>query len=186
MCHLFPIFAGTLVLAIGCQNATLAPLKPESALATNATLKQTALSAKLLHAEPDVSHRFPVLVRLTNESKSEVIVFRPLDGSDFGWHLPYYRFEVTRMNGEVLKPLGRCGVSGLWAETMWPASYAVRLAPGESYDVKLDPPQITEAGTYKVRFAYEYQVDNAAQEAFPTPKGAWVGIAEAPEIVVTF
>jgi hypothetical protein len=136
--------------------------------------------------DADDSHRFPVQVRLTNEGQSEVIVFRPLDGSDYCWHLPYYRFEVESSSGEALKPQVRCAMSGVWADTTWPASYAVRLAPGESFEVTLDPPQIVEPGTYKVRFAYEYRLEEEVQGAFPTPPGAWIGVAEAPEIVVTF
>jgi hypothetical protein len=163
-------------LAAGCGQAVMPPRGSSS----------SPVSAKVLPAEPDESHRFPVRIRLVNDSRSDVLLFRPLDGSEYCRHLPHYRFEVIDVGGRMLEPDIECGISGLWADTTWPASYVIKLRPGESFEKKMDPPQITEPGTYKIHFAYEYRVDEDAQESFPTPPGAWVGLAEAPEVVVTF
>ena len=173
------------LLAAGCGRAG-APPGGLSSPALEPFAAGSRVFAEVLPAEPDDAHPFPVRIRLANEGQSDLLVFQPLDGSDYGRHLPYYRFEVTGVGGRVPFPDVQCGTSGLWADTTWPASYAVKLRPGESFERKMDLPQISEPGTYRVRFTYEYRIDDDAQASFPTPPGAWVGVAEAPEVVVTF
>ena len=112
-------------------------------------------------------------VRFRNTGDEPVVVLRPLDGSTWGWYWPVYRFHVSDAAGTALELGGRCGVSGLWAETRWPEDYIVSIPAGSTELMAVDVPfELERDATYTVFL--EYIVDPGVTEpiwsdAFPVP-----------------
>ncbi|MEM7682786.1 MAG: hypothetical protein AAF288_12585 [Planctomycetota bacterium] len=140
------------------------------------------------------------VLRFSNPGGKPVTIYRPLDGAMWGWYRPHYRFEVTNAQGVDIPLSGRCGVSGLWHQSTWPASFEVRLMPGEALEMPVYIPQVVhaEAGDYTVRFSYilppgtthadersplSQPPSNAPR--LPIPEHAWFGTAKAKPITVT-
>lgn len=126
-----------------------------------------------IELEPHPEWRRRVLVRFRNTGDEPVVVLRPLDGSTWGWYWPVYRFHVSDAAGTALELGGRCGVSGLWAETRWPEDYIVSIPAGSTELMAVDVPfELERDATYTVFL--EYIVDPGVTEpiwsdAFPVP-----------------
>jgi hypothetical protein len=132
--------------------------------------------------QPETWPHNKVKVTLRNTGRESIRILKPLDGSDYCWHLPFYRFSVKDKAGNPV-PLGsRCGVSGLWADTKWPDDYLLVLKPGGSFSTEFYLPQrIPADGIYKVKF--EYVMDLTLKEKqFKYPNGLWQGIAVSREM----
>lgn len=96
-------------------------------------------------------------ITFKNQIDQEVTIIRPLDGSLWKWHFPYYDFTVSDSDGTSLRLGGRCGVSGLWADTEWPKDYLVPIAAQETATITiLLPHAIPSDGDYEISFTYEW------------------------------
>lgn len=95
----------------------------------------------------------------SNQTKSDITILKPLDGSMWCWHMPYYDFSVFNSAGNSVKIGGRCGLSGLWANTEWPKDYLVVIKSGEAFELPLTLPHHLEDGRYQVTLAYVYSND---------------------------
>jgi hypothetical protein len=133
------------------------------------------------------SHIHPVVVRFTNRSNKTVRILRPLDGSEWLWHMPHYRFTVHDREGRQLDLGARCGLSGLWAELKWPEDYVLQILPGDSYEMQVGIPHaIPSDGEYRVRFDYIFRYeDKSTNDGFEYPPGLWEGTASSKEVVLT-
>ncbi len=94
-----------------------------------------------------------------NQTKSTVTILKPLDGSMWCWHMPYYDFSVFDSVGRPVKIGGRCGLSGLWADTEWPKDYLVVIKSGEAFELPLRLPHHLEDGRYQVSLTYVFSND---------------------------
>ena len=128
-------------------------------------------------------NRNPVIVRFTNTTNKPISILRPLDGSLWCWHRPYYKLEVQDADRRGLDLAARCGVSGLWADTKWPDDYMVDLFPGESFEKELGIHHpIPADGEYTVTFSYIYFSDATKAETRTYPSGLWQGTARSKPI----
>lgn len=127
-----------------------------------------------------------IVVRFTNASKTNLVVFRPLDGSEYGWLWPHYQFLVFDEAGKEVPLPVRCGLFGLWSNTRWPQDYQLTVEAGTVLELPLRIPQIDNPGVYRVRFAYEFAQKPAKHfnAQHPPPPGTWFGRAEAPETTI--
>ena len=122
-----------------------------------------------------------ITASFTNNGKNEIGILRPLDGSMWRWHMPYYDFSVFDSQGDPVKIGGRCGHSGLWANTKWPDDYLVVLRPGTSWSVDLHLPfEIPENDNYHVTLSYIYESTTGRKKLnMPYPEGLWVGVLKS-------
>jgi len=113
------------------------------------------LSITVTQLESDSWLRNLFAVSIRNTGKDDVTILKPLDGSDYSLHLPFYRFIVKDQNGTMLSMGSRCGISGLWADTKWPDDYLLVLRSGEEFK-KTFPLcfVVPEDGEYELRFEY--------------------------------
>jgi len=147
-------------------------------------LRAWALEVRLLPYpdERSLQNRNPVIVRFTNRENQSIRILRPLDGSKWSWHMPYYRFTVEDADGVPLEMLTRCGVSGLWANLEWPDDYVIQILPGDSYEMQVGIPYpIPTDGEYTVSFEYVYDPKPAAKSGIEYPDGLWEGHARSEE-----
>ena len=131
-----------------------------------------------------VPHDQKVVVRFENHSSKPIRLLSPLDGSGWGWHLPFYEITLSNDKGEKI-PLGlRCGLSGLYSSMKWPDDYRIQILPGHAYEMPVGLcREIPSDGLYTVTFRYIY--DSKAETikkdpAIQYPADLWTGIAEAP------
>jgi len=127
-----------------------------------------------------VSNRFQVTIRNTNNA--DVVIVKPLNGSQWSWYLPFYSFHVTDANGKELRMATRHFVSGLYPGTKWPRDYMVVLKPGQSYTKSFDLLfTVPETAVYTVRFDYVMDVaeDRYKGKLLKYPEQAWQGTASS-------
>lgn len=174
--------------AVGCIDASD---EGEQRFAKSQSLQEQesrdALDVEVLPWPNDKSiyNHNPVMVRFINRSQDPITIFKPLDGSLWSWHMPYYRLHVTDAEGKSLKLASRCGVSGLWAETKWPDDYLVTIAPGKSFETEVGIHHvIPESGPYHLSFEYVYDPSAKEQSSFPAPATAWNGTVRSREITL--
>ena len=152
--------------------------------AENERVVSDALSVELRRypEKKSIYNRNPVMVRFTNRGKRAISIFKPLDGSFWSWHMPYYRITVIDAQRKELKMRSRCGNSGLWASTNWPDDYIVTIAPGKSYELEVGIHHVIPSdGDYRVTFEYAYDPTDKQQQTFPMPPGAWTGMVRSKE-----
>jgi hypothetical protein len=121
-------------------------------------------------------------VTVANNGNEDIVILKPLDGSQWSWHLPFYRFTVIDEQGRVSAMGARCGISGLWANTKWPADYIVTLKPGESFKKTLEVLfAIPEDGEYQVKFEYVMELEKDPHKGtfLEYPVEVWKGTAES-------
>lgn len=121
-----------------------------------------------------------------NAGPDTVYILKPLDGSVNCMQWPYYRFTIRDLDGQPVKFKGRCGISGLWADTRWPQDYLVEIKPGAIYskDVGLGGYyEFERKGRYTISFEYVYQ---PTENRLKPPPQAWRGTLRAPEIVCDY
>jgi hypothetical protein len=149
---------------------------------SNATRQFAELTAEIRPGSEDYAAwgRSSVIIRFHNVGPIPVSILKPLDGSTYEWHMPYYRLTVRDTKGEPLELSPRCGNSGLWADTEWPRDYLVPIKPKASYDVEVPLPcTIRKDGRYTVSFEYVYEPE---EERFSIPPSAWRGIVRAEPV----
>lgn len=124
-----------------------------------------------------------VRIRIENVSDDPVHIMKPLDGSFWNWHLPFYRLEVIGHDGKVLPNQERLPMSGLWADTKFPEDYEVVLAPGERFEMeKIMPTVVPSAGVYRVRFEYLFDPKLSWRDPWTYPDTMWIGRVRAPDV----
>jgi hypothetical protein len=123
-----------------------------------------------------------VTIRFRNTGPKSVSILKPLDGSIESWHMPYYSFTVMDEERRPLKPMMRCGNSGLWADSQWPQDYLVEIKAGACFDIEVPLPYMVENdGPHTISFEYVYQPKN---EQFAPPPGAWRGSITADPVIL--
>jgi len=127
-----------------------------------------------------LKNRFQVSIR--NTSRKDVAILKPLDGSLWSWHLPFYRFVVTDQGGKILTMGSRCGNSGLWANTKWPDDYLLVLKPGEQF-TKIFPLYVAVPGEgeYQIRVQYvmDLKADPSKGKFLQYPEEVWKGVVSS-------
>lgn len=145
------------------------------------------LKLTVLRYSPD--HR-TIVVRFENLSRRPVNLLRPLDGSEWGWHLPFYDVQMTDSAGKSVPLGGRCGVSGLYSDAKWPEDYRFQILPGDACERHVDIAREHElSGKFSVRFRYTYDstVASASRDSgIQYPQDLWSGstASEPLEIVI--
>lgn len=133
--------------------------------------------------------RHGVTVRFENPSLRGIQILRQLDGSEWGWHMPFYKLTIADSSGKTIPIGGRCGNSGLWSGPKWPDDYRLMIGPGEAHELVVDlNREIPEAGEYTVTFEYHYDpVVTAAKGAtgIKYPDDLWVGKARSEPVVIS-
>lgn len=135
--------------------------------------------------ERSLFHQHPVIVRFTNRTNKTLKILRPLDGSEWSWHMPYYRFTILDGTGQALKLSSRCGVSGLWSGIKWPDDYVIQIRAGDSYEMQVGIPHIVPSeGDYKVSFEYVFdsKEKSSRKTGITYPDGLWEGRASSKEV----
>ena len=182
-----------LAILAACTPPTKPPAAPQAVEATRATSDASrhvspnaALEITPPEPAPTITHDADALsldvtfdiegqhvtakLRFTNTSEEPVQLIKPLDGSSYGWHQPYYRFDITAPSGAALRPSSRCKQSGLWSNMTWPEDYVIELGPGraKTIDVYL-PYSFAEKGAHSI--TVEYLLDESRRAA--TDRQAW-------------
>jgi hypothetical protein len=153
------------------------------------TTRPATRPAETLKVELVTDDRTGLHIRFTNLSDEPFVILKPLDGSWWGWYRPHYKVHMVDEQGQQV-PLGsRCGVSGLWHETVWPADYAVTLGPDAAHMQRWDGPSF-DLKPGKYRYWFEYRVEEGPShlgvgedvppdyvDPFPLPAGTWTGVA---------
>ena len=81
-----------------------------------------ALDVKILGRDDSTAG---VKVAFENKGDKPLKILKPVDGSEWGWHLPVYALKVVDPAGKEL-PMGeRCGLSGLYSDLKWPDDYEI-------------------------------------------------------------
>ena len=131
-----------------------------------------------------------VTVRFENRTNQPIRLLRPLDGSEWGWHMPVYNLTLSNSKGEVIPIGARCGLSGLYSSMKWPDDYRIQILPGHAYEMPVDLcREIPADGLYTVRFRYHYDPKGETTKKDPEivyPADLWVGIAESKPKVIEF
>jgi hypothetical protein len=125
-----------------------------------------------------------VFVEFHNRGKKPVYIFKQLDGSVNCWQMPNYHFTLRDAAGRLVEYRGRCGLSGIWADTKWPDDYIVEIKPGARYREPIWLTgyfQVPRSGPYTVSFEYVYQSKDGP---YPPPANAWLGTAKAADVVI--
>jgi hypothetical protein len=130
--------------------------------------------------------RNPVIIRFTNRSNRIIRILRPLDGSEWSRHMPYYLFTVRDAHANLIGLPSRCGISGLWADLEWPDDYMILINPGDTYEMRAGIAQYVPAdGEYTVSFEYVFDAAAAAESYIAYPDGLWEGCVRSGEIKLT-
>lgn len=115
-------------------------------------------------------------IRMENVSDAPVKIMKPLDGSFWLWHLPFYRLTVKPPGGEALPNQERLPMSGLWAETKFPDDYEVTLSAGERYEMeKFMPVVVPTTGVYQLHFEYIFDPALSWRDPWKYPDDMWIG-----------
>jgi len=109
------------------------------------------------------SERRGVVVRFENHSSKPIRLLRPIDGSEWGWHMPIYEVSLTDSTGKAV-PLGsRCGMSGLYSNLKWPDDYRIQILPGDAYEMVVDMArEYPLTGRFTVSFRYAFDTATVA------------------------
>jgi hypothetical protein len=145
------------------------------------------LKLTVLRYSPD---QRSIVVRFENKSHRPLKLLRPLDGSEWGWHLPFYDVSLTDSAGKTVPLTARCGVSGLYSDIKWPDDYRIQILPGDAYETHVHTARedgIT--GKFNVRLRYTYDGAVAAANkgvGIQYPADLWSGstASEPVEIVI--
>lgn len=155
------------------------------ALAFAASLPAQELSLRIAPFE-DSRYEGRITATFSNDSKQVIKLLRPLDGSEWRWHKPYYDFSVFNSKGEQMKLALRCGLSGLYSNLKWPDDYLLVLEPGTKKSVDLDLPfEIPSEGDYQVTLSYIY--DSTPDKKILNadyPEDLWKGITKSNLITI--
>jgi hypothetical protein len=143
------------------------------------TTDQSGLKVSVLRAS---SERRAVIIRFENHTAAPLRLLRPIDGSEWGWHMPIYSLTIADSDGKSLPMGGRCGNSGLYSNMKWPDDYQFQILPGDAYEMAVEIcREIPVSASYKVTFEYQYDptVKTRKQDdRIKYPGDLWVGSAK--------
>lgn len=143
------------------------------------------LKLTVLRYSPD---RRTIVVRFENMSHRPLRLLKALDGSEWRWHLPFYEVSLTDSSGKPVPLSGRCGISGLYADTKWPDDYRIQIRPGDAYETHVDLARDESIhGKFTVRFRYTYDGAVAATKMtrdIQYPEDLWSGSAESEPVEI--
>lgn len=147
--------------------------------------KPAGLKVSVLRYSPE---RRAVVVRFENDSPKPLRLLRPIDGSEWGWHMPIYDVSMMDSTGKAV-PLGiRCGMSGLYSDMAWPDDYRVQILPGDAYEMLVDMArEYPLAGRFTVSFRYTYDPTVKTPRLDPSikyPADLWVGSATSAPVEI--
>ena len=107
----------------------------------------------------------PMTVTLHNPTRKPVLLLKPIDGSDCGWRVVGYSWDVTRDNGKVeVRPLGRCGNTNALTTADFVSVAAgkdLAMPPGKQ-GFLLMPDQLFRfdaPGRYRITLRYQFDPD---------------------------
>lgn len=83
------------------------------------------------------TERDGVVIRFENRSQRPLRLLRPIDGSEWGWHMPIYDLSITDSSGKAVPRGGRCKLSGLYSDMKWPDDYRIQILPGDAYETTI-------------------------------------------------
>jgi hypothetical protein len=121
----------------------------------------------------------PLTVKFVNVGKEAIRILKPLDGSEWCWIMPHYKLTIINEQDAEVGYGSRCATYGFpyWG-TKWPNDYVVIIRPGASYTHRLSHNhRILEAGTYRLRFEYNFTPKCDRTPGGPYPPGLWRGSA---------
>lgn len=146
---------------------------------TAQTTDESGLKVSVIRASPE---RRAIIIRFENRSAAPLRLLRPIDGSEWGWHMPIYSLTIADSTGKSLPMGGRCGMSGLYSNMKWPDDYRVQILPGDAYEMAVEIcREIPVSASYKVTFEYQYDptVKSRKQDdRIKYPSDLWVGTAK--------
>lgn len=153
--------------------------------ATDVALKPADLKVSVLRYSPE---RGSMIIRFENNSHKPLRLLRPLDGSEWGWHMPIYELLITDEAGKSV-PLGsRCGVSGLTFGMKWPDDYRFQILGGDAYEISVNIARpIPQPGRYLVTFRYIYNTESKDVKQHSSiiyPNDLWVGTAVSQPVAI--
>lgn len=127
-----------------------------------------------------------VRVRFENHMLTPLKILRPLDGSEWGWHMPQYALSIVDSTGMSI-PMGtRCGMSGLYSGLKWPDDYLIRLRPGDAYEMTVNLYRSIPVRTrYRVSFSYTYSTlkkPGKENTGIQYPDDLWRGTATSKPV----
>ena len=182
----------TLILATSALLATPLGANPAEPGLTSPPATPITLKIKGI-----VATKYPTLVveaTFTNTSKKPIVLYRPQDGSFYGWVAPHFDFMILPKGSKTrLGPGGRCGNHG----ARYGAAARITLEPGKSTTLTLHPPHAIKGASYNVRLTYSVApnryplggrlyVPSAKKIVWTAwPKGTWVGTVSSNTITVT-
>ena len=131
-----------------------------------------------------------VVLRFENRSEKPMQLLRPIDGSEWGWHMPVYDLSITDSSGKLIPLGGRCKLSGLYADLKWPDDYRLKILPGEAFEttIRLNR-ELTGLGPYGVTFRYTYDPASKTVRNFPEikyPDDLWLGSSISDKVAIEF
>jgi hypothetical protein len=134
------------------------------------------------------AERRGIVVRFENHSSKPLRLLRPIDGSEWGWHMPIYDVSVTDSTGKAV-PLGsRCGMSGLYSNLKWPDDYRIQILPGDAYEMAVDMArEYPLTGSFTVSFRYTFDMSTKTPRPDPSikyPDDLWVGSATSAPVQI--
>ena len=122
-----------------------------------------------------------LVIRFENRSQTPLRLLRPIDGSEWGWHMPIYELTIADSSGKKIPMGSRCAFSGLYSNLKWPDDYRIQILPGDAYEITVDTCRdIPASGTYTVSFRYHYDpsVKTPRQDfGIKYPDDLWIGSA---------
>lgn len=155
------------------------------ALAADTTPQAPELKVTVLRYSTE---RRGIVVRFENHSSKPLRLLRPIDGSEWGWHMPIYDVSVTDSAGKAV-PLGsRCGMSGLYSDMKWPDDYRIQIQPGDAYEMTVDMArEHPMVGKFTVSFRYTFDTSTKTPRSDPRikyPDDLWVGSAVSAPVQI--
>jgi hypothetical protein len=134
------------------------------------------------------TQRSGIVVRFENRSEKPIRLLRPLDGSEWGWHMPVYDLSITDAAGKAIPPGIRCKFSGLYSDMKWPDDYRIQILPGDAYEMTVSfCREIPSSGRYSVSFRYTYDLASKTARQHPNikyPDDLWTGTATSASATV--
>ncbi|MCB1064924.1 MAG: hypothetical protein KDN20_18650 [Verrucomicrobiae bacterium] len=126
-------------------------------------------------------------LEFSNHSDNEIRILRPLDGSEWCWIYPYYKFEVTDSAGNKLPLELRCGNFGYpYSETNWPDDYLIVIPAGKAKTIMVRcPMRFREGETYSISMSYIFTEDAEPTPGYPYPKDLWIGTVKSKPATYT-
>jgi hypothetical protein len=126
----------------------------------------------------------PLTVTFINGGDTPIRILKPLDGSESGWIMPYYKLTVVGSDGREIPHSAICGMYGYpFSHTKWPDDYLITIPAQASYSLPLRPNHdVPLAGSYTLCFHYIFKPDTKWTPGGRYPRNLWRGEATSNTI----